>query len=1019
ITFDGSNTAGGSTRNLVLVNSSYAGGDVHSSNSNDYTDRTVLWLASNDTDGVTNVTVKNVQIKQTYKNNPDRYCVGIFAGTNAIGQSNMLGTGEANGAISNITINGNDFVNVKEGIYFNGGTTNISTNVTIFDNDLGSENNQESVLSPIALNNVNTFNIYENYIYKLYRDTNAASLATGGITINGLSRNGNIYKNDIKDLKRPTANQQILAGIVLNSSYSQDNNIKVYNNFILDVSTLGNSGGYSNGYGIVVDQGTGYKIYHNTVVLTPASNQTVNERNYSAALYVSAGVTALDVRNNIFVNTQTSPLTEKFAIIVNSPSASTFSYLNYNNLYSTQYIGFYGTTAGLTAGNNPNYYATFDGWQNNTLKDANSKNVNPAFASATDLHINAYSTQNNGFVDAGTPAIYSIVSKDIDGQVRKTSAPDMGADEFGQIAAVTPGTSPGLANNPGITCDSSTTWNGTAQGWSNGLPEIGKDVIFNADFTQSGGTLEACSIYVLAGKSVNVSGSATVTVNHSVNVETTGFLTFASSAHLIQLTDDQNTGIATVKRNSGLLQKLDYTIWSAPVTDARTSGFQSLQAFSPATLSNRFYYYNTPVNAYTPYATPETVKFIKGKGLLIRMPNTIAGNTTYNNGTSRVVWEGSFEGTPNNGTIRIPLEYTSDANSYNAVGNPYPSPIDIKAFINENAGNSGVITGTLWLWRKTNDTNLSSYATVNLTAYAANSGGNNGGNTLIEDPYLVGNGTFNTAQGFIVKATAPNKELVFKNNMRNATGHSSAFFRTNNNEDGTTTTTDGFEGDRVWLNVKNAGTFSQAVIAYSPNTTNGYDNGYDGEVLVSGNLNLYSMLTTEAGVSRMTIQAKNTFNDTDVVPMGYIASVAGTYEIEIDHTDGVFAQGQDVYLKDNMLGTTQKLNSGSYSFTTETGTFNGRFEVVYKAQGQLGTDIPVVDAKDVIAYRDGNQIKVTSTEVLASVSVYDVLGKKLFTKNNIGSTEFATADLNIAQQVVIINITLDNNQVISKKIMMN
>ena len=1034
IVFDGSNTANGTTRNMVIVNSSYAGNINHTTgadgdnNSNDYTDRAVVWLAPNGSDDVKNITIKYVQIKQAFKNSSDNYCMGIFGGSSTTFESNEITHGSASAALKNINITGNDFVNVKEGIYINGTTSSISNNITIHDNDLGSENNQESVILPISLNDVDTFTISQNYIYKLYRVTTAADLASGGINITGESRNGNIFKNDLKDLKRPTENDKIFAGIILSSTYA-NNNIKVYNNFILDVSAKGNGGGYSNGYGIVADQGSGYKIYHNTVLLTPASNQP--NGGYSAAFYVNEGVTGLDVRNNIFVNTQTQATTRRTAISVKNTAANlnnVFAFLDYNNYYSTDRFGYVAvnngtgniTWAGEPNNENSDYIWLFDTWKTAVGgKDTHSKNVNPSFASATDLHVNAYSAANSGFADAGTNAINTVVPKDIDGQVRKTTTPDMGADEFGPVAMPTAGSS------AGIFCDSATTWNGTA--WSNGNPASNKDVIFNAAFTKTGGTFEACSIYVLNGAVVKFEGNATANVVHSVNVAETGALTFESGSHLIQQEEDQNSGIVTIKRKGGLLKKLDYTLWSAPVVDYRegvTGGltnYQSLQEFSPATLANRFYYYNTSNDQYAAYATPAATKFTKGKSVLVRMPNEIFGNTEYNNGNQRVQFEGVFEGIPNTGTQRIALSYI-DGKGYNAVGNPYPSPINISAFIQENAINAGTISGTVWLWRKTNNNSLSSYATCTLEGYVNNTAmnpdgtNNNEGNTVLVDPmYITDGGLFNTGQGFIVKALAANKDLIFKNNMRDGSNHTTSFFRTANSGNAEEVLKDG----RFWLNIKGAETFSQSLVSYHDYTTDGYDNAYDGTVIISGNLNLYSTLQLEDDTMKLAIQAKSMFTNNDIVPLGFVASAAGTYTFEIDRTEGIFSQGQQIFIKDNMLGVTHNVSDGGFDFTTDAGTFNSRFEVVYEPQGQLGTDVPVVDAKAVIVYRDGNQVKINSSEVISAVTVFDMLGRTLYTQNNIDATEFSTADINTAQQVVLVNITLDNNQVVSKKIMMN
>ena len=74
--------------------------------------------------------------------------------------------------------------------------------------------------------------------------------------------------------------------------------------------------------------------------------------------------------------------------------------------------------------------------------------------------------------------------------------------------------------------------------------------------------------------------------------------------------------------------------------------------------------------------------------------------------------------------------------------------------------------------------------------------------------------------------------------------------------------------------------------------------------------------------------------DNGVVMLGYTAPVAGFYTIEAQRMDAV------VYIKDYKTGTLHNLNDGAYSFGTDAGTFNERFEVLLKgtAPGTTGID---------------------------------------------------------------------------------
>lgn len=994
IIFDGSNSVNGTTRNLMIVNSSYVGGQPGGPHDpgNDTANRSVLWLASaSGSNGSNNVTVKYTNIRQSYRNKDSNYCMGLYSGDTEMAQNGALAVSAT--ANSNLNVIGNDFMNVKQGIYINGRSQSPSANIYIYQNDLGSENNTETIIQPAFLSNVHNFTYSENLVYNLYRNSTGGDLDCAGLIVSGNSQDGIVTKNNMRDLTRTVTNNKLFAGIILNTN-NNNSNILVANNFILNVTGLGNSETAYNGFGINIASGGGYKIYHNTILLK--TNQAYTERNFSAAVFIEANTKNLDIRNNIFANEQTAPLTEKFAIIIKS-QGTTFTALDYNNYYSSQYIGHYGVQP--NNGNNNNYYSTMSGWLNavGNNRDQHSLNVSPVFASATDLHLG---TGNSALNDAGTAI--AAVTKDIDGQMRSTTHPDMGADEFGSVEMPEPGT------GTGIFCEASTTWNGTS--WSHGDPTSETDVIFAADYTlQDGSTLLACSMWIEDGADVIFANESNAEVTHSVNVADGGTLTFENNCHLLQLENTQNTGNALITRNSSKLKRLDYTIWSSPV-----AGSQTLQEFSPLTLSNRFYTYSTQANTYMPIADPASTTFTKAAGYLIRVPNNFPVNVP-------TIYTGEFEGVPNNGVVRIPLVYSPDYKNYNMVGNPYPSPINVGDFIDANIDN---IEGTLWVWRKTNDPSQTSYSIITKFAYCANNapggGGNNGngGNNLIGNPFNNNpKGMLNTGQGFIVKAKS-SQDLVFRNNMR-VENHSNHFFRMSNNEEDTDT--QGLSASRIWFNVTNSeDAFTQTVVGYTAQATTGYDNGFDGKVLGSGSTSLFSILEDE---TELAIQARPDFVVTDVVKMGFKTEIAGDFEFAIDSLDGVFTGSQKIFLKDNLTGTKHNLKNGAYTFNAEIGTFYDRFEIVYTDTTNNTDDVQLgtveFDTKNVIVYRNGKQINATAPATIRSIEVYDILGRDLYTNSNINTTEFSSPPLNTSQQVVVVKLTLDNQKVVIKKIMMD
>ncbi len=535
-----------------------------------------------------------------------------------------------------------------------------------------------------------------------------------------------------------------------------------------------------------------------------------------------------------------------------------------------------------------------------------------------------------------------------------------------------------------VFCSTSTTWNGTV--WSNGTPDAEKNAVFSADYTFITADFTACSITINNGVHVNFTENSNAIVVNSVDVANGGHLVFESGSNLIQTEAQENTGKVTLKRNSSLLKKDDYTLWSSPVSG------QKLHNFSPETLTNGFYSFLTTDNIYINVPSPSTTDFETAKGYLIR--------TGENHPLTPTAWEGSFEGTPNTGDIAIPLVYANGNDSYNAVGNPYPSPISIVKFIDAN---SDVMNGTIWLYRKTDDAQ-SSYAVVTKFGYLSNSTSNSE-NTTIQNPFdLYEEGILNTGQGFLVHAENSGS-LVFNNAMRVAIS-SSSFFRTDTSlqKDG-----DDIDASRFWLNLTAEGVFSQALIGYMPGATTAYNKGWDGEALMDGPTTLYTI----ADNKNLAIQARPEFDITDTVALGFKTATAGTFTISLNHMDGLFALGQHVYIKDSTTNTIHDLNEGEYTFSSAAGTFENRFTIVYSTT--LSIEQPLAAQHNVIVYSNSKRVKVQATEEIAAIAVYDLTGRNIYKKDNIRANEFS-GDMLTVQAPVIVTVTLANGAVVSKKI---
>ncbi|WP_439553487.1 T9SS sorting signal type C domain-containing protein [Flavobacterium macrobrachii] len=562
-------------------------------------------------------------------------------------------------------------------------------------------------------------------------------------------------------------------------------------------------------------------------------------------------------------------------------------------------------------------------------------------------------------------------------------------NSFGCTASATTGT---------VAIGATSTWSSANGGsWNNGTPIATTTAVISHPYTSGVGAatdFNACSLTVNNNANVILSSGDSIVLSGALTVNTGSSFTLNNNANLIQSgTTNANSGAIVVRRNSSALNRLDYTLWSSPVAG------QGLYAFSTTTLPNRFYTYNTTTDLYSnsvgfsltglqypsPLVAPNgingtdtnNVSFATAKGYLIRTP--------WNHPTAPTVFAGQFTGVPNSGNITYTM--STAGSGFNLVGNPYPSPISMEAFVEDNATN---ITTSLYFWRETNNnTSNNAYCQWNDGIFQSN------GQSQVVDPQNV----IRTGQGFFVDATGAGTALVFNNNQR-VDDSANQFFRQ-------TTTQDVY-----WMNLTNSsGVFSQAVVSYKDYASNGVDR-YDGKNVGSFDNSLTSLIDGQ----EFGIQGKSSFVDTDVVPLRLKVATAGNYTISIEQTQGLFNQGQAIYLNDKLSSTLHNFAAGSYTFTSEAGTFDERFEVVYR-DAALSVDVPTLTEKQVVIYKNqANDFVINTGDFeMSAVKVFDVRGRLLVEKQGINATQ-TSITAGLSNEVLLVQIKTVDGSIVTKKV---
>ncbi|MBW1657836.1 Ig-like domain-containing protein [Flavobacterium quisquiliarum] len=520
-----------------------------------------------------------------------------------------------------------------------------------------------------------------------------------------------------------------------------------------------------------------------------------------------------------------------------------------------------------------------------------------------------------------------------------------------------------------------------------GTPTPGSGIEINSNVTLTS-DLTVCSCTVNPNYTLTVKEGVTLTVDEDITVKTGGKLLIESGGSLFQTSTSKNmfsgdTDSFEIQRKT-LMRRYDATYWSMPV---EKKDFQ-MYNLSPLTLYDKYFYLNTTGTA----STWEVINYGKkdmltGFGYSIRAPQTFSI-------TDREEFKAVFKGIPNNGDINI----TVAPGKWNLIGNPYPSAISAAQFLADNSG-----VGTLYFWAHVN---LPQKGADGLYHYnddfiAVNSMGSiEVGNGISFDGYI------GVAQGFIIKP--PTTTIVYNNKQREA-GNNSQFFKTAESS---------VERHRIWLNISDKkDVFKQILVGYATGATNTLDADFDAVSMSSNTLvDFYSINSSK----KLVIQGRTLpFVNTDVVTFGYMVAKQGDYTISIDHADGIFNNGQDIYLEDKTTGKITNLRLADYTFTSAAGTFNSRFVMRYTNK-TLGVDDFENSEDGVLVSVKSKIINVNSAvQNISEVQIYNIGGQSLYTNNKIDSNDLQISNLQSSNQVLLVKVILENGATVTKKIIFN
>ena len=546
--------------------------------------------------------------------------------------------------------------------------------------------------------------------------------------------------------------------------------------------------------------------------------------------------------------------------------------------------------------------------------------------------------------------------------------------------------------------------------WSMGLPNNnGLSALIENDYQTGQGNINACNCTVKAGAMLTISANTYMEVLN--NITNNGILVVESDGNLKQINDNAvNTGNIYVRRKHNLTTgRKEYNFLSSPMKQQNmklifgnnasyipfvTVLNESNNAFVNATAADwgmaaRGFAVKEPTDAYKAYENSEIGEISSKEAL--------------------------YKGVPNNGEITIAVTKSAGNRGWNVIGNPYPSNLDLQLLYQHNSDKIGP---EFRFWdNKVNATytqfggayNGYSYAVYNATTgingFGSVAPGKDGGENT-DGGSAVGNKksfkVVKVSQAFMVRATDTPGLINYKNAYRMTSQTNTTFYGKGNGSEESSF--------RIQLVTPDQLVLTQGVV-YFQGGNNAFGIEDSKHPAPSSSDAFYSFIDD----NKVIINGRSVFDRNDVIKLGTQNYIGGQYKIRAIDQEGVFANGQNIYIKDNVLNVIANLSENAYEFTSTSGAFTNRFEIVYESESTtLGTSF--VPKANIEIFRDGAEFVIRSSEKqLKEIELFDLSGR-LIIKISVDSKEVRFNANRLSEGVYILKSMMKDGEIFLKKI---
>jgi hypothetical protein len=420
--------------------------------------------------------------------------------------------------------------------------------------------------------------------------------------------------------------------------------------------------------------------------------------------------------------------------------------------------------------------------------------------------------------------------------------------------------------------------------------------------------------------------------------------------------------------------------------------------------------------------------------------NTTTVNSVQNNPGSKQRYD--FRGKPNDGTISIPVAFEELI----LTGNPYPSAIDLSAFLTDATNSTGI--AYFWEQDKTTDSHYIADFRGGYGAFSPAGGGNGvytpatfysydgSGNEVV----ATGTGTIYerrfspVGQGFMIEGTA-NGTVEMKNSYRVFVKEGAEIqtqFSKNANSSKTANKSgymnaiaavSGFDYTKVstaptpqirFNTLLNDNGVRQMVLAFVPEATDGIDRAMDAaSTSDDAPADVYFVIDD----SEFVINALK-FDVNKKIAIGFKNTNQASFKITVKDIEN-FSEAENVFLHDKKLDVYFDIKNSFHELILEPGVNNTQFEITFKNNTSLGLD-DVVNKEFMVLQNNSTKNLTINNPLqkdLESCSLYDVAGKMVFAKKNLGSdVNYSFSTSNLSDGIYIVKLITNENIEMGQKI---